>query len=174
MAGNVKHFAVASFLLILTCGCHTYPEKADRFAAPRPSFPKRLGKAALLYIPNRLMDLIDVFHVGWGIGPGFGLEVQATRPVSLGAVFGTDASAAWLGRNTQAFQAVSYARANFSEWSNIKHDAGSQEAAAGRSRESPATRCRGGCDMVAVCDIGLVVTLTVDSAGVSVGLPFGQ
>jgi len=117
-ASQVKVLGLTAALFVSSCmGCRSNPEKADRFIAHRPSFPLRFGKAVLLYLPNRLIDLADMFHVGYGMGPGFGLEMQATRTLSAGAVTGVDFGVAWLGRNTNPIQANGYGRANFSEWS---------------------------------------------------------
>lgn len=52
-------------------------------ARPMPEdLPVR--ERALHYLPNRLLDLLDVFKVSIGVGPGVGLEVYATRNVWLG------------------------------------------------------------------------------------------
>ncbi|MFG0318467.1 MAG: hypothetical protein ACF8XB_14430 [Planctomycetota bacterium JB042] len=39
---------------------------------------------ALLYVPNRLLDLLDVFKASVGVGPGFGLELYGTENAWLG------------------------------------------------------------------------------------------
>ena len=36
-------------------------------------------KAALLYLPNRLLDLVDIFRANIGVGRGWGLNLRATR-----------------------------------------------------------------------------------------------
>src|SRR5690606_39116641 len=38
----------------------------------------------LLYLPNRLLDLFDVFKVSVGVGPGFGLDLYLTQNAWLG------------------------------------------------------------------------------------------
>jgi hypothetical protein len=37
----------------------------------------------LLYIPNRIFDLFDVARFGVNVGPGFGLDLRATKYVKL-------------------------------------------------------------------------------------------
>ncbi len=85
---------------------------ADAFISDRAGFSQESGgHVAALYIPNRLLDLVDVVHVGVGAGPGFGVELNLTRYGRLGAVAGVDAGIGWLGRFASAFQAAIYARA---------------------------------------------------------------
>ena len=44
-----------------------------------------LGRKILLYIPNRLLDMIDIFHVDIGAGPLYGGVVRATPIGQAGA-----------------------------------------------------------------------------------------
>jgi hypothetical protein len=71
-----------------------------------------LGERLLLYIPNRLLDLLDVLHLGYGLGPGLGAELRFTRHGRLGAVAGGDVGLAWLGRWTSPLECAAYARAS--------------------------------------------------------------
>lgn len=41
-----------------------------------------LGMKVLLYVPNRLLDLLDIVRVRVRVGPGFGAGVRVTRAVS--------------------------------------------------------------------------------------------
>jgi hypothetical protein len=108
---------LALLVALVVVGCQINPRRADRFLEKDADFPEgSIGNTALLYVPNRFLDLLDVVHLGYGVGPGFGLEVQATRTLRLGAVFGVDAGMAWLGRYTDPAQVADYARASFSEF----------------------------------------------------------
>ena len=48
---------------------------------PTPSRGKKSGfwRGALLYLPNRLFDLIDIFKVDVGLGVGFGGVIRPTK-----------------------------------------------------------------------------------------------
>jgi len=95
--------------LLTLCSCHA-PEKADAFVAPDAGWSKQNGwTTAALYLPNRLIDLLDIVHIGIGVGPGFGLGVHFTRYGRLIAVTGVDAGIGWLGRFVRPTQAAIYA-----------------------------------------------------------------
>lgn len=113
------------FACSLLAGCAS-PQRSDAFFSPDAGFSGgSIGRTALLYLPNRLVDLVDIVHVGYGIGPGFGVEIHPTGCARLGAVAGLgDVGLAWLGRRASPLQADAlYARAS----------AGSHEAKAGIS-----------------------------------------
>ena len=38
----------------------------------------------LLFLPNRILDLLDVFRLNVGIGPGIGVNIRATRFAQVG------------------------------------------------------------------------------------------
>lgn len=42
------------------------------------------AKAALLYIPNRFMDLVDIFRLSIGVGEGWGANFRATELLTAG------------------------------------------------------------------------------------------
>lgn len=46
--------------------------------------PRAIGYAVLYYIPNRILDLIDIFRVDVGIGVSFGAVVRLTRYGQVG------------------------------------------------------------------------------------------
>ncbi len=46
------------------------------------------GDTILLYIPNRIVDMMDVFSLTLGFGPAIGVEVQATKYCSVGGEVG--------------------------------------------------------------------------------------
>ena len=58
---------------------HSKPVRS-RSADPRAEKESRsLIVSALLYLPNRVMDLLDIFRVDAGIGPSFGAAVRVTK-----------------------------------------------------------------------------------------------
>ena len=38
-----------------------------------------IARASLLYIPNRLLDLIDIFRIDLGVGPSYGAVARVTK-----------------------------------------------------------------------------------------------
>ncbi len=46
------------------------------------------GDTILLYIPNRIVDFMDIFSVTLGFGPAVGVEVQATKYLGMGGEVG--------------------------------------------------------------------------------------
>lgn len=46
------------------------------------------GDTILLYIPNRIVDMMDMFSMTVGFGPAIGLELQATKYCALGGEAG--------------------------------------------------------------------------------------
>ena len=57
---------------------------AEETAEPEPTVEKQRSVVAtlLLYLPNRLFDLVDIVRLRGRVGPGFGVGARATRPVS--------------------------------------------------------------------------------------------
>lgn len=59
-----------------------------RKPAPRPAAAGRtrrpLWKSALLYIPNRVLDFLDIFRFDVGVGPGAGAVLRMTKDGQLG------------------------------------------------------------------------------------------
>jgi hypothetical protein len=49
------------------------------------------GETILLYIPNRLVDMVDMFSLTLGFGPAIGAEVQVTESCALGGEVGCTA-----------------------------------------------------------------------------------
>lgn len=56
------------------------------------------GVKVLMYIPDRVMDLLDVFNVGLAVGPSFGAEVAFTKYAQLGKYAADEVGFAWTGR----------------------------------------------------------------------------
>src|SRR5690606_24788312 len=92
-------------------GCHN-PSISDAFFAEEPGWSERgVGGTILLYLPNRIVDLLDVVHVGYGVGPGAGIGLHFTRYGRLLAVAGVDVGIGWFGRYARPYQAAIYALA---------------------------------------------------------------
>lgn len=53
-----------------------------------PSILAKIGHAVLFYIPNRILDVTDIFSGDVGLGPEFGLEVRVTRYLQYGGLYG--------------------------------------------------------------------------------------
>jgi len=66
--------------------------KAGGFDRTRPNnftkSMKNLGRHLLLYIPNRLIDVTDIFSISLSIGGDFAAEAQATRYAQIGGSYG--------------------------------------------------------------------------------------
>lgn len=71
----MKKTALISFFL-LVCLCTIAP-----MAAPRPA-QAGVVKNAVLYVPNRVFDLLDIVRLRVRVGPGISAGVRATRPLS--------------------------------------------------------------------------------------------
>ncbi len=61
---------------------HEYSEynKPAKGAAESSSF----GRRALLYLPNRLLDLLDIFKLDLGLGVGYGAVMRPSKPLQFG------------------------------------------------------------------------------------------
>jgi hypothetical protein len=66
--------------------------KAGGFDRSRPNnftaSMKKLGRYALLYIPNLVADAVDIITLDLSIGGGFAAEMQATRYLQIGGSYG--------------------------------------------------------------------------------------
>ena len=57
------------------------------------------GKKILFYLPNRILDLLEVVRLGVHVGPGIGLDVRASRFIQLAADTSANVGVAWQGRD---------------------------------------------------------------------------
>ncbi len=62
-------------LLVLCNGCAMLSEGA---AGARNLSKRSTTAAILLYLPNRLFDLVEIFRFGVNVGPGIGIDAEAT------------------------------------------------------------------------------------------------
>ena len=56
-----------------------HSKKPRRTSRSAPANKSSGVKKALLYLPNRLLDLLDIFRFDVGVGPGFGAVVRVTK-----------------------------------------------------------------------------------------------
>jgi hypothetical protein len=90
-------------LLIVTISTSNYAVAQDRYGGSTrdlvPTSPKQgwseieptqvnegtpVWSQVLMWLPNRLLDLIDVFRIDVGVGPSFGAVVRATKYGQVG------------------------------------------------------------------------------------------
>lgn len=96
------------------------PRQSDAFAGDRSGFPVRSVEAPLaldilLYLPNRLLDVLDLVHAGVALGPAIGVDAQLTRYLRVEAARGATMGFGWFGRAGQPLQAATYTGATFGE-----------------------------------------------------------
>lgn len=103
--------------LCATAACYS-PRELDLFTGDIVGFPDAsAGRIAALYLPNRLVDLLDLVHFGVGVGPCIGVDLQATRYLRLEAARGASLGLGWFGRRGQWYQAAVYTGHTFTrEW----------------------------------------------------------
>ena len=71
-------------LLILICGTVRPVGAAEGVPVEAAAVPpKSLAHKVLMYVPNRVLDLVDIFRVRLRAGPGLGVHVQATELLSF-------------------------------------------------------------------------------------------
>ena len=109
--------ATIALLALLQVGCYS-PREADLFVGDLAGFPVESGtRAAWLYLPNRVVDLLDLVHAGVGVGPCIGIDLQATRYLRLELARGASLGLGWFGRFGQSYQAAVYDGHTFTrEW----------------------------------------------------------
>jgi len=86
-------FVLSTIIMMTSCGLHA---KRD-FLHPHIHSPLRPTNL-LFYIPNRVMDVLDVASVGVMVGPGLFLKIQATDIIKF--VYPFPAGVIKLGWNT--------------------------------------------------------------------------
>lgn len=63
---------------------HDYAKTSPRGSSRRRQSGS-FAEAALLYLPNRVLDLLDIFRVDVGVGPAYGGVLRMTQHGELGA-----------------------------------------------------------------------------------------
>ncbi|MEQ8767127.1 MAG: hypothetical protein RL885_24665 [Planctomycetota bacterium] len=92
---------------------------------PEPGARSGVGKQIALYIPNRLVDLLDIVRVSLGPDLSLGFDIRVTKWVQLAAQAGVGAGVVWDGRDQMP---VSYAAAATAAIGPFRTGAGSGEA----------------------------------------------
>jgi hypothetical protein len=91
---------VAAGLAVITCtllppAVLAGPGQAKPTDEPKaPVVEHGWGHKLLLYLPNRLLDVADVFRARLRVGPGWAIEMQATQRLSF---FGGNYRSVYLG-----------------------------------------------------------------------------
>ena len=76
------------FLTLIVCGLAVSGIAGnEEFAAP-PKKDFSLTEALVLWFPNRVLDLLDIFSVNLGVGPIVEARLMATRAIDCGAGVG--------------------------------------------------------------------------------------
>jgi len=93
------------FLILFSCSQLT--DRSDyqliQYKAP-PKIAYSPGQIALMYLPNRILDLLEIVRFGYGVGPGFGFDIRITKYGQLAAEVGLDAGIGWEGRLHKPFR----------------------------------------------------------------------
>ncbi len=116
MITTARAAALVAALCVVAAGCASPPPAAPATRAAldddESSGPPFLVQAAM-WIPNRVLDALEIVRVGVGVGPGIGVDLRATELAQLSAMSGFGAGIGWQGRwhppvllDSRAFVAV--------------------------------------------------------------------
>jgi hypothetical protein len=102
-----RAFALLLTIMPICIGCHQ-PLRRVRAGDFRvlqkpyeqPGFRSGVGRQIALYIPNRLVDLLEIGSASLGVGLGLGVDVRVTRWGQLAAMAGVGAAGHWDNRST--------------------------------------------------------------------------
>lgn len=96
-----SHLGAGALVLALAAGCHTplihtqagsfESDDVPRVVSERPGVVRQV----LLYVPNRIVDLLDVVHAGIGLGLGIGPDVRVTSYGQLALQAGVGVGLQW-------------------------------------------------------------------------------
>ncbi len=78
----MKRIILVVCLMALLVPAARAGDKDESTPAPRKE-PPTVGHKALMYIPNRILDLLDIVRARLRLGPGLAVGVRATEPLSL-------------------------------------------------------------------------------------------
>ncbi len=114
--------AVATLVLALGSACHSPLKRTsggdfvttgeDRTVVAREG----VGKQIALYLPNRIIDAVDIIHLGFGLDAGLLLDLRITRWGQLALLGGATAGWAWDGRDHDPNIHTAYWTAAFGPW----------------------------------------------------------
>ncbi len=77
---NIRYIAIVAVSCIVLSSCATFYN--DYSYNNRVSHPTYLK--CILYMPNRIFDLLDIFRLNVGVGPGIGVNLRATQFAQVG------------------------------------------------------------------------------------------
>ena len=113
---------LSTLVLVLGAGCHTplisteagsyKSEPIERVVGERAG----VGKQILLYIPNRVVDALDMVHAGVGIPLSIGPDIRITKWIQLALQAGVGVGVGWDDRSHMPAWASASATAAFGPW----------------------------------------------------------
>lgn len=76
--------------IFTTVAMQETPEESPTHDAVEPAGRREPGHVILMYLPNRIMDVLDIVRLNARVGPGFGVGARATTvlDVFLGSYLG--------------------------------------------------------------------------------------
>ena len=83
---------------------------------PPPLHRPNFGEQVLLYLPNRVVDLMETVSVSFGVGVSPGIDLRVTQWGQLALQAGAGAGFQWDGRNTDPRIATAYVTAAAGPW----------------------------------------------------------
>jgi hypothetical protein len=117
------HAALLLALVAVLCaGCHlplrrTHAGTKNTTGGPPPGWQRDgVAKQILLYVPNRIVDLLDIVKVGIGVGLAAGPDIRITQWGQLAVQAGIGAGVQWDGRDHKPGVYTAEATVAFGPW----------------------------------------------------------
>jgi len=79
---SIKIFFLSLLLIVTPSFVYADQENIDQELSKEASDDRSFIVGTLLYIPNRVFDLLDIVRFRVRVGPGFAIGARATEPVS--------------------------------------------------------------------------------------------
>ncbi len=118
-----KTVVVIVLCAVVLGGCQTTEDMSggkieEKFAQANQAEgnSRSLGLFFALYLPNRIMDVFEIFRIGIGLGFTAGWDLRITRFAQLAAGVRTDVGLAWVGRRRTPLRAENNAYTAFGPW----------------------------------------------------------
>lgn len=80
----MKKIFLAAILIILLASSGICASEAKKPENVPSKESNHLFSKIVLYIPNRILDVFDIFKLNLGVGPGIGAHIQVTEPLQTG------------------------------------------------------------------------------------------